>query len=241
MGQKVNPKVFRIGTTTTWNSKWFAGKNYADQLHEDILIRRFLEKELKAASLDNVIIERTATNININIAAAKPGVIIGRGGQGAEDLKKKIKLKFFGSKKASINLNIKEVDKPSLSARVVMQDIIADLEKRIPFRRAIKGAIGRVERAGAKGIKVIVSGRLNGAEIARQETFNSGSLPLHTLRADINYCRAAARTIYGAIGVKVWIYRGDILPGADNSQETNVKVDKEAGRTDRKPAANFKR
>jgi small subunit ribosomal protein S3 len=212
MGQKVNPKSFRIGTTTTWNSKWFAGKkDYADLLKEDVQIRKFLEKELRLAAVDSIIIERTAKNLSINIASAKPGVIIGRAGAGAEELKKKIKFKFFGSKKVTINLNIKEVDKPSLSARIVMLDIITDLEKRVAFRRAVKAAIGRVERAGAKGVKVIVAGRLNGAEIARQESFSSGSLPLHTLRADINYSRGAARTIYGAIGVKVWIYRGQVL------------------------------
>lgn len=211
MGQKVNPKAFRLGTTTTWNSKWFVRKDYAATLREDLQIRKFLEKELRQAAVDSLIIERTTATINLNIFTAKPGVIIGRAGQGAEDLKKKIKQQFFGSRKVSINLNIKEVEKPALSAKIVMYDIIFDLEKRIPFRRAVKAAIGRVDRAGAKGVKVVVSGRLNGAEIARQETFSHGSIPLHTLRADINYARAAARTIYGAIGVKVWIYRGDIL------------------------------
>jgi len=222
MGQKVNPKVFRIGITTTWNSRWYADKDYASQLQEDVKIRKFLETELRNASLDNVVIERTATNLNINISSGKPGVIIGRGGEGVENLKKKIKSKFFGSKKISINLNIKEVQKPALSSRIVMQDIIADLEKRVPFRRAVKSSINRVDRAGAKGVKVIVSGRLNGVEIARTETFASGSIPLHTLRADIDYCRAAARTIYGAIGVKVWIYKGDIIPGEKNNK-TKIK------------------
>jgi small subunit ribosomal protein S3 len=213
MGQKVNPKAFRLGTTTDWNSKWFANsKDFPAQLREDLKLKKFLDKELRQAAVDSIVIERTTKNLNINIATAKPGVIIGRGGQGAEELKKKIKKLFFGSKKVSINLNIKEVAKPSLSARIVMMDIIFDLEKRVPFRRAVKAAIGRVERAGAKGVKVIVAGRLNGAEIARSETFTSGSIPLHTVRADIDYCRGAARTIYGAIGVKVWIYKGDILP-----------------------------
>lgn len=213
MGQKVNPKAFRIGITTDWNSKWFANpKDFAAQLREDIKIKKFLEKELRQAAVDNVVIERTAKNLNINIATAKPGVIIGRGGQGADDLKKKIKSLFFGNKKVSINLNIKEFAKPSLSARIVMLDIIFDLEKRVPFRRAVKAAMNRVERAGAKGMKVIVAGRLNGAEIARKETFTYGSIPLHTMRAEIDYCRSAARTIFGAIGVKVWIYKGDVLP-----------------------------
>jgi len=212
MGQKVNPKAFRLGVVTDWNSKWFSKKNYDVQLREDITIRKFLEKELRQAAIDSIIIERTAANLNVNIFTGKPGVIIGRGGTGAEELKKKIKKQFFASKKVSINLNIKEVSKPALSARIVMMDIIFDLEKRVPFRRAVKGAIGRVERAGAKGVKVIVGGRLNGAEIARSENFSSGSIPLHTLRADIDYCRGAAHTIYGAIGVKVWIYKGEVLP-----------------------------
>lgn len=213
MGQKVNPKSFRLGITTGWNSRWFASRSqYAAQLREDVLLRKFLEGELRTAAVDSFLFERTAKTLEITIFSAKPGLIIGRGGAGAEELKKKIKQKFFGSKKVAITISIREVEKPSLSARIVMQDIIADLEKRVPFRRAVKMAMGRVERAGAKGVKVLVGGRLNGAEIARQEKFTSGSLPLHTLRADINYCRGAAHTIYGAIGVKVWIYRGDIVP-----------------------------
>ncbi len=211
MGQKVNPKVFRIGTTTDWNAKWFGKQNYAATLEQDVKLRKFLDTKLRAAAIDSIIFERTAKSLEIIIYSAKPGVVIGRGGQGAEDLKKEIKQKFFGSQKIDLRITIKEVDKPALSSRVVMMDIIFDLEKRVPFRRAVKSAIGRVERAGAKGVKVIVAGRLNGAEIARQETFTSGSVPLHTLRADINYCRGVARTIYGAIGVKVWIYRGQVL------------------------------
>ncbi|MBI5621857.1 30S ribosomal protein S3 [Candidatus Falkowbacteria bacterium] len=219
MGQKVNPTAFRLGVTTSWNSKWFAGKkDYAVRLREDITIRKFLQTELRQAAVDSVEIERTPKNLVINIKSGKPGVIIGRGGQGVEELKKKIKAKFFGNKKVAIQLNIKEVDKPALSARIVMMDIIFDLEKRIPFRRAVKSAVGRVERAGAQGIKVIVGGRLNGAEIARQEMFSAGALPLHTLRANIDYARGAARTIYGAIGVKVWIYKGTVLNNTDEGE-----------------------
>ncbi|MFA5075811.1 MAG: 30S ribosomal protein S3 [Patescibacteria group bacterium] len=211
MGKKVNPKVFRLGQNYNWNSRWFADKNYAAILEQDIKIRKFLEKELRNASLDRIVIERTGGSLNINIATGKPGIIIGRGGQGVEELKKKVKKQFLGSQKMIINLNIKEVAKPSLSARIVQQDIITDLEKRIPFRRAVKSSISRVERAGAQGVKVIVAGRLNGAEIAREETFTTGKLPLSTLRAEIDYSRGAARTIYGAIGVKVWIYKGEVL------------------------------
>jgi len=174
--------------------------------------------------LDRIIIERTSNVIDIVIYAAKPGIIIGRGGSGAEDLKKKIIQQFLqGYEKVVINLSIKEVAKPSLSARVVMNDIIADLEKRVPFRRAVKMAMSRVDKAGAKGMKMMVAGRLNGAEIARTETFSSGKVPLHTLRADIDYCRGAARTIYGAIGVKVWIYRGDIVGSAVETGEKENK------------------
>jgi len=212
MGQKVNPKAFRLGISTDWNARWFRNKQqFADQLKQDIQLRKFLEKELRGAAVDQVELERTAKTLTIIIHTAKPGVVIGRGGAGAEELKKKIKRQFFGNQKVSLTITIKEVDKPALAARIVMQDIIADLEKRVPFRRAVKMAMGRVDRAGAKGVKICVGGRLNGSEIARQETFSKGSVPLHTLRADINYARGAAHTIYGSIGVKVWIYRGDVL------------------------------
>lgn len=214
MGQKVNPKSFRLGITTDWNSKWYGNKKqYAPQLRQDVLLRKFLEKELRAAAVDRIGFERTAKHLNIVVMTGRPGAVIGRGGTGAEELKKKIKQQFFGSQKQSITITIREVEKPALSSRIVMMDIITDLEKRVPFRRVMKGAIGRVERAGAKGVKVMVAGRLNGAEIARTEALSSGSLPLHTLRADIDYCRGAAHTIYGTIGVKVWIYRGLVVVG----------------------------
>jgi len=213
MGKKVNPKIIRIGVTGTWPSKWFAmGKKYVDNLKEDVQLRRFLLKKLLEAGIDKVEMERDANKININIHTAKPGVVIGRGGSGIDDLKKEIHKKFLKKFRLNdINVNILEVDRPNLSAQIVLQSIIVDIEKRIPFRRVMKQAIGRVEKSGALGVKVRVSGRLNGVDIARSEKLISGKIPLHTLRADISYARGAANTTYGVIGVKVWIYRGDIF------------------------------
>lgn len=211
MGNKAHPKGLRIAKIYTWDSKWFLEKkDYALSLRQDILIREFLKNKLKEAGVDNINIERSANSITIIIKAAKPGIIIGRSGIGAEDLKKEVK-NFFLDPKTNLNLNILELERSGLSAAVVLQGMIADIEKRIPFRRVMKSAIGRVEKAGAKGIKVTVSGRLNGAEIARSETLSSGKIPLHTLRADIDYAQGPAHTIYGAIGVKIWIYKGEIF------------------------------
>ena len=216
MGKKVNPKIFRMGMTKTWPSVWFGnGKGYIKNIQQDIRVRRFLLKELREAGIDRVEIERSANKISINIYTAKPGLIIGRGGVGVEDLKKKIHDKFLsrpaGIRLGDINLNISEVDRPNLSAQIVLQSMIIDIEKRMPFRRVMKQAISRVERAGALGVKVVVSGRLNGAEIARTEKLVSGKVPLHTLRADIDYARGTAHTTYGSIGVKTWIYKGEVF------------------------------
>lgn len=212
MGQKVHPKIFRTGQSQiyTWNSKWFAKKDYAGRLKQDILLRDFLRKALKEAAVAKVEIERTANAITVVIHSAKPGLIIGHAGTGIEDLKNKIKKKFL-DKKTVLNLNVQEVQNPSLSAEIVLQAMISDIEKRIPFRRVMKQTISRVERVGAKGVRVVVSGRLDGAEIARDETLGWGKIPLHTLRADIDYASGAAFTIYGAIGIKVWIYRGEVF------------------------------
>lgn len=215
MGHKVHPKIFRVGELYTWDSKWFSRKDYAKFLQQDILIRKFLKKELKDAALARIEIERTPAATTIIIYSAKPGVIIGRGGQGIEELKKKVKKNFLDPK-SSLNINIKEIDQPNLSAELIVQSIAGDLEKRMPFRRVMKQAIGRVEKANAKGVKVTISGRLNGAEIARTETLSSGKLPLHTIRADIDYARGAARTTYGALGIKVWIYKGEIFKKKEN-------------------------
>lgn len=223
MGQKVHPKAFRLKINKSWDSKWFADKDFALLLRQDIQVRKYILDKLKNAAVSRVDIERSANALSVNIYCAKPGVVIGRGGQGAEELKREIQNKFLKDgfsrqrRLKNINVNILEVEKPALDSAIVIQQVIADLEKRIPFRRAVKQAIGRVEKAGAKGVKIMVSGRLNGAEIARRETFFSGKIPLHTLRADIDYCRSAAQTIYGKIGVKVWIYRGDVFEVSEKS------------------------
>jgi len=224
MGQKVNPKIFRIGVIRGWNSRWFSKKNFSFLLKQDVLIRKFLKNKLKDSGVARIEMERSAGNINIIIHAARPGVIIGRSGVGIEELKSELrkkvlnKQKIEGSGKIALNINIMEVEKPNLNAQIVVDNIISDLEKRIPYRRVMKQAVSRVERAGAKGVKVIVAGRLNGAEIAREEKLTLGMIPLHTLRADIDYARGAAQTIYGKIGVKVWIYRGDVFEEKNNKE-----------------------
>lgn len=219
MGKKVNPKIIRIGTTRTWPSTWFAsGKKYINNLQQDLNIRKHVTKELRESGIDSVKIERDVKKITITIATAKPGIIIGKGGNGVEELKKKIHRKFLKNFRINeININIKEYDRPNLSAQIVMQSMALDIEKRMPFRRVMKQAISRVEKAGALGVKVEVSGRLNGAEIARTEKLVSGKIPLQTLRADIDYSRGVAGTTYGAIGIKVWIYRGEIF--SNNEQK----------------------
>lgn len=208
----MHPRIFRTGQSQiyTWNSKWFAKKDYAARLRQDIDIREFLEKALKDAAVSKIEIERTSNAVTVVVYSAKPGLIIGHAGTGIEDLRKKIKEKFL-DKKTVFNLNVQEVQNPSLAAEIVLQSMIADIEKRIPFRRVLKQAKSRVERAGAKGVKVVASGRLDGAEIAREETLAWGKIPLHTLRADIDYASGAAFTIYGAVGLKVWIYKGEVF------------------------------
>ncbi len=222
MGQKVNPKIFRLGIIRSWDSKWFSGgkKDYITNFMQDVKIRKFLMDELREAGIDRVEIERSSNKISVNIFAAKPGLIIGRGGSGVDDLKKKVHNKFLKKRRLSeINLSITEANRPNLSAQILVQSMILDLEKRIPFRRVMKQAMSRAERAGALGVKAIVKGRLNGAEIARSEMLTTGKVPLHTLRADIDYARGAAKTIYGAIGVKVWIYKGEVFEKEEKKGE----------------------
>lgn len=211
MGQKVHPIGFRLGGLYTWSSRWFAKHGaYRSALKQDILIRKFLQKRLKDASVSKVDIERSASTITVNVFTAKPGVIIGRGGQGVETLRKDIR-QFLSDQKITLTLNIQEIDKPNLSAMLVVQAIVADIEKRIPFRRAMRQALARLTKAGAEGAKIVVSGRLDGAEIARAEKVAHGKIPLHTIRANIDYGRGAARTTYGTVGVKVWIYKGEVF------------------------------
>ncbi len=222
MGQKVHPTIFRIGTIYEPNSKWFAKKaDYPLQLEQDTKIRKLLDSKFVDAGVSKIEIKRSSKDIEIIVHTSRPGVIIGRGGTNVEDIKKDIKRKIFGSKKIKVNINIQEVSKPDLDSQIIMQGIIAQLEKRVPFRKAIKRSIEQVKRAGAKGVKVIVAGRLNGAEIARSESFSDGSLPLQTIRADVDYARGHAATIYGKIGIKVWIYKGEIFSKEKQDERKN--------------------
>lgn len=203
-----------MGTTTTWPSRWFAREQtYRDQLKQDLELRKFLLKELKEAAVNRIEIERSRGTLGISIATAKPGLVIGRSGTGIDDLRKKLLKKFYPSKAKSIqmNLSVHEISKPGLEAALVVQGVILDLERRMPFRRVLKMSIERVKKAGALGVKIAVSGRLNGAEIARREWLAWGKIPLTNLRADIDYSQSFASTMAGSVGVKVWIYRGDIF------------------------------
>lgn len=213
MGHKVHPISFRTAVIYGWPSKWFAkpGPQLAKLLREDQEVRGFLKSRLREAAVDRITIDRSGNEVVVTINSAKPGAVIGRGGAGIEELRKTLVARFFRKGARALKLNIDEVRKPALSASIVMQGMEGDLERRMPFRRVLRQTVERVTRAGALGVKVRVSGRLNGAEIARTETLSSGSIPLHTLRADIDYAQGFARTIYGAIGVKVWIYRGLIF------------------------------
>ncbi len=213
MGKKVNPKIFRMGITKTWPSIWFEkGEAYIKNVRQDVLVRKHLIKEFKEAGVDKVEIMRGLNRIEISIYTAKPGIIIGRGGNGVEELKKKLHDKFLKNfRMQEINLNIKEASRPNLSAQIIVQSMTLDIEKRMPFRKVMKQAIGRVERGGALGAKTVISGRLNGAEIARTEKLVWGKVPLQTLRADIDYARGAAHTTYGTIGIKVWVYKGEVF------------------------------
>jgi small subunit ribosomal protein S3 len=209
MGQKTNPKIFRIPLIREWEEKWFAtGHRFRQFLKEDLQIRKFLSQKLKGAAVDKIIIDRAGNTVKILIYTAKPGLIIGRGGVDVERLKKEIQTKFL-SKNETLELNVYETPNPFLSAQIVVESIISDLEKRVPYRRAMKKAIEQVKKAGALGVKVKLGGRLDGVEIARKETLSWGKMPLHTIRADIDYARGTAHTTYGVIGVKVWIYKGE--------------------------------
>ncbi|OGY84375.1 MAG: 30S ribosomal protein S3 [Candidatus Kerfeldbacteria bacterium RIFCSPLOWO2_01_FULL_48_11] len=210
MGQKVHPKIFRMGITQQWQSKWFAKKQYAQFLEQDLQIRRIIKDKFKDAGVASVDIERSGTTVTIMIHTSRPGVVIGRGGAGVEELRTTVAKKFF-DKKQNVRITIEEVAQPLLNAQIVCQNMIEQIEKRIPFRRVLKTAVDQARRAGAKGVKSMVAGRLGGAEIARTEKLTWGSLPLHTLRADIEYARGTAQTTYGTIGVKVWVYKGEVF------------------------------
>ena len=208
MGQKVNPIGFRLGINRTWDSRWFADKNnYADRLHEDLELREFLHKRLRQAGISKVVIERPAKQARVTIHTARPGVVIGKKGADIEVLRKELAKKTGGD----VNLNIVEIRKPEIDAQLIAENIAQQLERRIAFRRAMKRAVQSAIRLGARGIRINCGGRLGGAEIARTEWYREGQVPLHTLRADIDYGTARAKTTYGICGVKVWVYRGEIL------------------------------
>ena len=215
MGQKVNPHGLRVGIVKDWDSKWYAGKEFAANIKEDFEIRKFLKQTLFVAGISRIEIERTNKKVKLNIFTARPGMVIGRGGAGIEDIRKAL-TKFTDKQ---IDVNITEIKQVDLDSVLVAENIAGQLERRIGFRRAMKQAVTRTMRLGAKGIKIMVSGRLGGAEIARSESYREGSIPLHTLRADIDYGTAEARTTYGIIGIKVWIYKGEVLPGAKASNK----------------------
>lgn len=215
MGQKVNPIGFRTGITRPWASRWYAKADYAKLLQDDIVIRKFITKTYETAGVSKVEIERAAANLRVNIFSSRPGIIIGKKGAGAESLKEKLG-KVIKSEYGELSVNVFEVQKPDLDANLVAQNVKQQLERRISFRRAMKKCIGASMKAGAKGIKVQCGGRLGGAEMARTERYHEGRVPLHTIRADIDYGTAEALTTYGIIGIKVWIFKGEILPGSKN-------------------------
>lgn len=212
MGQKVHPIAFRLGVNRPWNAKWFARQKYSELLREDIEVRSYLKTKLRDAGLASIEIERSTNGVIISILTSRPGMVIGRGGTGVESLKKQIaRIIGKGKRKVDVKVNIQEVQNPDQNAMVLVGSIIDQIEKRLPFRRIMKHTIDQVMRSGAQGAKVMLAGRLNGAEIARTEKLSSGKIPLQTLRADVDYARGAAHTTYGAIGVKVWVYRGEVF------------------------------
>ncbi|MBV4419055.1 30S ribosomal protein S3 [Clostridium tyrobutyricum] len=223
MGQKIHPHGFRVGVIKEWDAKWYAGKkNFADNLVEDNVIRTFVKERTKIAGVSKIQIERAAKRIKLNIFTAKPGMVIGKGGQGIEALKAELQKIIKGK---TILINIVEVKSAEADAQLMAENIAVQLEKRISFRRAMKQTIQRAMRSGIKGVKTTCSGRLGGAEIARAESYHEGTIPLQTLRADIDYGFAEANTTYGKIGVKVWTYRGEVLPtkkNAESKKEVNA-------------------
>jgi small subunit ribosomal protein S3 len=216
MGQKVHPRGFRLGVIEHWDSKWFARREYADLLHEDLRVRKFIKERLYHAGISKIEIERAANKAKINIYTARPGIVIGK--KGAEIDKLKGELAKLTKRECFINIH--EVRRPDVDAQLVAENVALQLERRVAFRRAMKEAVGRALRMGALGVKVCCAGRLGGAEIARTEWYREGRVPLHTLRADISYGLAEAKTTYGLIGIKAWIFRGEVLTPQEERQKT---------------------
>ncbi len=217
MGQKVNPIGIRLGINKDWNSKWFANRNYAQLLNQDINLRKYLKKKLMSAAISRIQIERPANNAVVTIHTARPGVLIGKKGGGIEALRAEISTQLG----VPVHLNIEEVRKPELDSTLVAEGIAQQLEQRVMFRRAMKRAVTSAMKSGAKGIKICVSGRLGGAEIARSEWYREGRVPLHTFRADIDYGTAESKTTYGIIGVKVWIFKGESIPQKNRNADSS--------------------
>ena len=215
MGQKTHPKGFRVGVIENWDSRWFAKRDYSQMLHEDIRLRNFIKKRLYHAGISKVEIERAANKAKINIYTARPGIVIGKKGAEIEKLKQEL----TGMTGKEPYINIHEVRRPDLDAQLVSESVALQLERRVAFRRAMKESVARAMRMGAQGIRIQSSGRLGGAEIARREWYREGRVPLHTLRADVNYGTAEAKTTYGLIGVKVWIFRGEVLTREEEEQK----------------------
>ncbi len=239
MGHKVHPKVFRLSTIGSWDSKWFAKKGYKQFLKQDVQIRAYLKKKLREAAVDRILIDRARQNVTVTIHTAKPGFIIGRAGAGIDDLKAELKRMFFRGQRAVIQVNVQDIGQGSLSAPIVAEQVAMELERRMPFRRVMKQTIDRVMKSGAGGIRIIVAGRLNGADIARTERIGQGKIPLQNLRANIQYAQAQANTMFGAIGVKVWIYLGDVF--GDKIEEVqalpSVRAPRGGERGERRSAA----
>ena len=224
MGQKVNPISNRLGIIRGWDSNWYGGKNFGDNLVEDMKIRKYLNERLAKASVSKIVIERTLKLVTITICTARPGIVIGKGGQDVDKLKEELK-KLYNK---DIQINIFEIKKPELDATIVANNVARQIEGKIAYRRAIKMAVANTMRAGAEGIKIQISGRLNGAEIARKEMFKEGRTPLHTFRADIDYCQTEALTKVGLLGIKVWICRGEVYEKRDLAP--NFSQEKQGGR-----------
>jgi small subunit ribosomal protein S3 len=233
MGQKIHPIGFRLSVLKNWTSKWYAtGKNYVNNLNDDIKVRDFLKKKLSHASVGRIVIERPAKNARISIFSARPGVVIGKKGEDIEALKSQLQ-KMMG---VPVHLNIEEIRKPEVDAQLIAENIASQLEKRIMFRRAMKRSMQNAMRLGAQGIKIMSAGRLNGAEIARTEWYREGRVPLHTLRADIDYGFAEAKTTYGIIGIKVWVFKGESLGKGEQFIAAPVEPEKKARKSGAKHA-----
>ncbi|MCF7812109.1 30S ribosomal protein S3 [Candidatus Gracilibacteria bacterium] len=204
MGKKVSPHSLRIGITRTWDSKWYAKRDFKEKFLQDLEIREFLNKKLEKAGIAKIEIQRSNGKISVIVSAAKPGIIIGRGGEAIESLSKELRQKFQGA----FDVSVQEVRKPDTNAKLIAQSVADQISRRFPYRRVVKMAIDRAKDAGVKGVKITVAGRLNGVDISRSETYSHGTVPLHTLRANIDYASTAAPTTYGSIGIKVWVYHG---------------------------------